>query len=81
MEKLSELMKDVSLKNYDQIGDAEVKNNELIIVTYKDDAHKPFSNRKVDVAGSLMQLDAILCYVERDRDQVFRVKIVEEYSS
>lgn len=78
IEKLSQLMRNVSLRDINKIGDEEVKTDELLIVFYRDDTSKYHSTRKVNVAASLMQLDAVLCS-ERELDCVLRVKITDTY--
>jgi hypothetical protein len=80
MDKLSELMKNVSLKNMSKIGDKEVKKGELLVVFYKDDKGKFYSNKNVSVAGSLMQLDAVLTHTDRKVDRVVRLKAIGAYS-
>ena len=79
MKKLDKLMKNVSLKNMHKIGDEEVKGDELLMVFFKDDSEDYHCNREVKVSGTLMQLDATLCYTRREVDHISRVKIIESY--
>jgi len=80
MPELNELMKNVSLKNMHKVGEEEVKDDELLVVLFKDDVDDFHINRNVKIVKSLMQLDATLCYTIRDVDKVLRMKLVETYT-
>lgn len=78
MAKLSELMKDVSLHSMDKIP--QLENDERLIIFYKDDEGVFDSNRNVDIAATVLQLDAILCYTKREVACVVKMKTVEMYT-
>ena len=77
MKTISGLLKHVSLHTIKKIP--QLEKDELLVVLFKDDAGAFDCNRKVKVAGSLLQLDAVLCYAKRKVDKVVKMKVVESY--
>jgi hypothetical protein len=78
MSLLRELMEHVSLFSLDKIP--QLAQDERLIVFYKDDAQEYYSNRRVDIAASILELDTILTYTEREVDRVVKMKVMEVYT-
>jgi hypothetical protein len=80
VKKISDLMKNVSLRSIDNISDEDLKEDEIFMVFYEDDESNFDVNKKVSIAGSILQLDAALTYAKRKVSCVKRLKVVEVYS-